>query len=242
MILGAHQPNFLPYLGFFDKLIKSDIFVIRDEVQFVKRSWQHRNRIKINVLDENGNPRSKWITVPVGRTMLPIRDIAIKNDVKRGNKTWSINILNQIEDSYCRTPFFKECFPQIKEILLTKYVKLIDLNMSLINFLKDSLNIEKEFIYASSLNIEKVDANTDLINICKAVKADIYLSGQGAKKYLDESLFEKKGIKVIYNNFEPSAYKQLGNNFIPNLSIVDVIFNIGLYETRRLLGCQKLVV
>jgi len=225
-IMSAHQPNFMPYLGFFDKMEKSDIFVIRDEVQFVERDWHHRNSIRIGGEDGNGNPQSKWLTVPIKKESENIKDIVIKNDVKYKNVPWNVYMIRQIKSNYEKTPYFKQYFPRLEEILLSKKQKLIDLNMEIINFLMEAFDIRTDVLYASSLNGNKYNATVDLINLCKATGSNIYLSG-AAKRRLEEELFQKEGIEVLVQDFKHPVYQQRYPGFLPNMSAIDALFNFG---------------
>lgn len=230
-VMSAHQPNFIPYLGFFDKMLKSDIFIIRDEVQFVERDWHHRNRIRIDGKDENGMPQSKWLTIPVKKENKDIKDIEIRNEVKYKNVLWNIYMLRQIKSNYETAPFFKKYFPRIEAIFLSKKDKLIELNIDIINFLKESFGIKTEILYASSINgcEETFNASTDLVKLCKYTQADIYLSGAGGKGYLDLEPFRKEGIEVIFQEFNHPSYKQVYLGFAPYMASIDALLNIGSF-------------
>lgn len=228
-VMSAHQPNFLPYLGFFDKMIKSDVFIIRDECQFCKRDYHHRNRIRIDGKDEQGNPQCKWLTVPVEKEEKDLKDVMIKNNVQQKNVPWNVFMARQIKSNYEKTPFFKNYYPEIEKLLLSRKERLIDLSMDIIDFLKDSFKINTEIVYASKLIGYKKTfiASLDLANLTREVNAGIYLSGSGGKNYLNLEHFEKEGIEVRFQEFHHPTYPQRFPGFVPYMSAIDALFNAG---------------
>lgn len=226
-VMSAHQPNFLPYLGFFDKMKKSDVFVIRDEVQFVERDYHHRNRIRIDGTSDK-KPQCKWIRVPVTKERKHIRHIMVRNEVKDKNIPWNIFILRQIRNNYETAPFFSAYHPELEAILRAKTEKLIDLNMEIIELLKGCFNINTEIVYASQLDYKKTgDASEDLVRIAKALDADVYLSGAGGRAYLNHGLFSTAGVDLQFQSFTHPVYRQRYPGFIPNLAAIDALFNVG---------------
>ena len=139
MIIAIHQPNYLPYLGFFDKMKKSDIFVIYDDAQFNKREFQHRNRIRVN----NG---WKWLTVPVEKEEIPIKEIKIINEPKKNKPHWSKIHFREIHANYAKTQYFGVYEDEIRIIYERRYKKLVDLNIALIKFLMKSFNIDVKIL------------------------------------------------------------------------------------------------
>jgi len=238
-VMSAHQPNFLPYLGFFDKMLKSDIFVIRDEVQFVEKDFHHRNRIRIK--GNNGQePQSKWIRVPVKKERRHLRKIMIKKNVLDKNTPWNINMSRQIKGNYQGTPFFERYYSELEELILLENKRLVDYNMRIIRYLKDSFNINTEIVFASELGFEKTgQATEDLIRIAKAVGTDIYLSGIGGKGYLDQKLFYKERVELRFQRFNHPVYQQGGNGFLPNLAAIDALFNAGNVFNKKFADSKK---
>lgn len=231
LVVSAHQPNFLPYLGFFDKMMKSDIFVIRDEVLYIKKEFHNRNRIRINGNDPK-NPQYKWITVPVHEQNDYIRHIKIKKDAKDKNIPWNEKILKDIKVNYSRTPYFSKYFPEIDKIFRKNHDNLLDLNMELINFLTEKFEIRTKIILASELKLkpahyEKSDASQDLADICKALGAKTYLSGDGGRVYFSKIPFEKSCVRIEFQNYKHPEYKQAFHGFLPYMSALDALFNIG---------------
>ncbi len=232
IVAGLHQPNFLPYLGFFDKLKHSDIFVIRDEVLFVRKDFHQRNKIRINSNDNKNNPQFKWIKVPVVDVGDYILHVPIKKDEIRDKLPWHKKILHDISVSYKGTKFFSSFFPKLEKIFDNSDEKLISLNMKLINFLKDSFGIKTKIILASELglkpeNYEKSDASEDIVNICKKIKANVYLSGDGAKNYINSDLFDKVGIKLMFQGYNHPVYEQRYPGFLKYMSALDALFCLG---------------
>ena len=198
---------------------QSDIFVIYDDAQFNKEDFQHRNRIRIY----HG---WKYLTVPVERKRIPIRDIKIRNELMIKGMTWQEAHLKEIRDNYKDTPHYAPYEEHLEAIYTDKYDKLIDLNMNIIHFLKDVSDIKTKIIFASELGFASRSTER-LVDITEALGGDVYLSGPAGWDYLDVSLFERRGISVEFQNFKHPAYKQRYDGFIPNMSAIDALFNVG---------------
>jgi len=236
--IALHQPNFIPYLGFFDKLRKVDLFVIRDEVLFIKREFHNRNRIRINSNDNLNNPQSKWIKVPVNEIKDFIKHIKIKRGFIRNSNAWHEHILHEIKTSYEGAPFFDRYYPKLRQIFNNTDDMLLSLNMKIIRLLMDVFNIKTKIIMASDLNLkkehyQKSDASEDIVDICKALGAKIYLSGTGGVNYLDLKPFKREGISVEFHKYDHPVYKQRFPGFVPYLSALDALFCIGQIPARR---------
>jgi hypothetical protein len=218
--VAIHQPNYLPYLGFFDKMKQSDIFVIYDDAQFEKGEFQHRNRIRIY----HG---WKWLTVPVEKKHSPINEIPIKNEVTtwKGVK-WADVHFKDIRDNYKDTPCYSVYEEEIKRIYENKHDKLMDLNMDLIKFLVKVFDINVEMVFASDFGFTSKSTER-LVEIVEALDGDVYLSGPKGRDYLEASLFEKKGIKIVFQDFKHPVYKQRYEGFVPNMAAIDALFNVG---------------
>lgn len=219
MIVAIHQPNYLPNLAFFYKIANCDKFVFLDNAQYVKHQFMNRNKVK-TVNGEN------WLTVPVltkDKLGQPIDDVEINNQ-----SNWRIDHWKTIKQNYTKAEHFKEYDFFFEGIYRNNWEWLCHLNKTLIIEICDLLGILKNmnFIYASDMNIDS-ESTERLINICKAVGGDTYLSGASGHKYLDESLFEKENIKLVYSDFKHPTYNQLWGEFLPNISIIDLLFNEG---------------
>lgn len=223
MIVAAHQPNYLPWPGYFHKILKSDLFIILDHVEFSKRGFINRNRVK-------GIRGALWLTVPVNAGVhTSINEVLIDN-----SKDWRRKHAHTLKSSYGKTPYFHEIYPLFEEIYDKEWTHLVDLNVEIIRRISEMLHIETPFQFSSGMNPQGKKMEM-IIDICKKAGATVYFSGKGAKKYQDENEFEKNGIKLIYQNIELPEYPQRFGKFVPNLSIVDMLFNIGVKETKRVL-------
>lgn len=212
---SIRQPGYLPFLGFFKKIESVNTFVIFDDVQYSRGDWDNRNKI-------GSNDGPLWLTVPIlNKSSKLLSDIEIDF-----SKNWISKHFSTIEYNYKNTPFFNIYWNNIKTIINKPRKKLIDLNLDLINYFISILEIKTEIILSSSLNIKEC-GSTKLLEICKKLKCDTYLSGELGKNYLDETIFKNENIKVVFEKFEHPSYNQKFTNFIPNLSIIDLIFNEG---------------
>lgn len=214
VIVSIHQPNYLPYLGFFDKMNKSDIFVIYDDAQFNDKDYHHRNKIRTS-------RGWQWLTVPIVKEKVPINKIKIKNI-----EDWKDKHFTAIRANYLKSKYFSEYEDILEELYEKRYEYLVDLNLSLINFIKDSFEINTKIVCSSKLKIES-KSTQKLIDIVKACGGDTYLSGPGGRNYMNESLFKDSNIELIFQEFEHPIYKQRYDEFIKNLSAIDLLFNEG---------------
>lgn len=223
MMIGIHQPNFLPWLGYFAKLMKSDIFVLLDTVQFSKGGYQNRVQIKTS----NG---SSWLTASV--TPSKIREGEI--DLNRFH-FWKTKHLKTMSQNYSKSPHFDYFFDQIYLYYNSySHSSLFDFNLGLIRLVCNALGeSDKKIILASNLKQSgEVFANSlkgddRLIDICKTLDGSIYLSGQGGKQYQDDQKFEQAGLSIDYDIFEHPQYPQLWGDFEKGLSVLDLLFNTG---------------
>ena len=214
-MIGIHQSQFLPWIPYFYKIIKSDKFVVLDDVQFQKNGVQNRNQIK--------TPQGAiWLTIPVKSKLdTPINEVEVSN-IKVYDK-----ILKTIDLNYKRSPYYNQVYPSIEAVLNKKHKYLHKTNSELLN---ESLKfVRTEFYIEYSSNIPTTHLKDDLvIEIIKFLKDDEYLSGKGALGYMDLDKFKKQNIKVYIFDFNYIEYPQLWDKrqgFIPNLSILDLLFN-----------------
>ncbi len=222
MKIAIHQPQYLPWPGYFNKIMQCDLFIFLDDVQYKKNEWQNRNRIK-------SAAGIQWLTVPVHYKFgQKINEIKIDNHI-----LWRKDHLKSIKVNYNKAKYFYEFFVYIEELLNKEYKMLVDINVSSIIKILSYLGIDKPFKFSSELKVE--GEKTDrLVNICKKLSADIYISGSGAKEYLEVEKFIDNGINVIFQEYKTPDYPQLFDEFIPNISIIDMIFNVGKEETLKL--------
>ena len=223
MIIAAHQPQYLPWLGFFDKIDSSDAFVLLDTVQFKKNEWQHRNRIKT----AGG---WQWLSVPVRhRFGQIISEIQINN-----TQRWQHKHIQSILQNYRRAPFFSEYQPVLEALLLKKWEYLSELNISLIQLLCERLGISTPCYTDSQLGDFTSDPDLRLIEITLSLGGQTYLAGAGGREYMRLNLFQEAGIEVVFQDYRHPAYHQLHGDFMSHLSVIDLLFNCGP-ESRRIL-------
>jgi len=215
MLVTIHQPNYLPWPGFFHKWQESDQFIILDTVQFHKNDWQNRNRIKT----ANG---VLWLSVPVHFTFPDV--IA---DVKIANARWARKQIASIEQAYGKLPFFAAIWPDIKQILAAPWISLSEMNVALIRVLGQMLGCDAPLLLASSLPVHQTDPTLRLIELCQCVQGDAYLSGSEGRNYLLQDQFIKHDIELWFQQVDAPIYPQLYGDFIPYLSVLDLLFHVG---------------
>ncbi len=212
------QPTYLPWLGYFDLMDQGDVFVFLDSVQFAKRSWQQRNRIK-TVAGE------LMLTVPVltkGKREQRINEAKIDQSQQFQEKH-----IRTISSNYSKAANYKSNYEEFASLIRQNNDSLAELNIKLICWLKEKLNIRTEILRSSDLNVEGEKAHL-LVNICNAVGADAYLSAAGSKVYIDEdNPFPENGIKLLYHEYEHPLYQQLFGEFLPFMSTIDLLLNEG---------------
>ncbi len=213
--LVAIQPSFLPWLGYFDLIKKSSIFIFYDHVQYDKNGWRNRNRIY------KPDNSWQWLTIPVnGSTTINLNDVEISN--------WDFNkkkILKSLKQNYSRHPNFKNTFKMLEKIFDNNYKKIGDLSIDLTVEICKHLNIKINYLRSSDYDNIK-DKNLNLIEWCKKTQCNQYLTGKLAINYIQNELFKKNKIQLLWHQYNHIKYKQFNNrNFISNLSVIDYLFN-----------------
>ena len=218
MIVSIHQPNYLPWSGFFHKMSMCDQFVLLDNVPFSKNSYQNRCKIKTS------QGTNKWLTVPVlmsGHFGQATNLVQIDKRSRWASKHW-----RTIKQNYSRAPFFDVLAECIKSVYHADWDLLGDLNVELITRIAKVLRIATPLVRATSIGVE--GRRSDLLySICQSLGASEYLSGPSGRNYLDVQVFTAHGIKVTYHSFTPPTYPQLYGDFIPGLSVSDLLANCG---------------
>jgi len=218
MRIGILQPGYLPWLGFFEQIYKSDVFIIYDDVQYDKNGWRNRNRIKT----PNG---AQWLTVPVHfklKENLPVNEVKIDNSLN-----WRKKHLFSIKNNYSKAPFYENYIKIFEDAYAIDWVGLVDLDMYFIHKLLECIGMrDKKIIMSSSLAVKSSGVGK-LIEICKIFKADIFYEGAAGRDYIDENIFLNEGIKIEYQDYKHPEYSQLYGKFIPYLSVIDLLFNHG---------------
>ncbi|MFH1569316.1 MAG: WbqC family protein [Gemmatimonadota bacterium] len=214
MIVAIHQPQFMPWLGYFDKLDRCDHFVLLDTVQYKKNEWQNRNRIKTV---QGG----QWLTVPV-RFSFPsrIREVAVNEDTNWRHKHWQSLVTN-----YSRAPHWEALEPALKELYGRPWAELAELNRATVEMLAGALGIGTAVTWASQLEGIGEDPTGRLVDLCRALGADAYLSGADGASYMDLAQFEEAHIEVIFQQYDHPTYPQLFGEFQSHLSALDLALN-----------------
>tara|TARA_B100001750_G_scaffold90459_1_gene71504 strand:- start:3014 stop:3721 length:708 start_codon:yes stop_codon:yes gene_type:complete len=223
-VVAIHQPEYLPWLGFFKKMMNVELFVFLDDVQFRKKGWQNRNRIRIN-------DGTTLLSIPVHTHSYPkINEVTIDNE-----KNWSMRHKKSILYNYARAPYFGEIKDFIESIFEKKFQYLVDLNTEIIKFIMNELEIKSKIVFSSELEISKKGSDR-VLDICKAVDADHYITGTfWAESNLRVEEFKKSNIDVEFQKFQHPTYKQIHGKFIPEMSIIDLLFNEGRKEAKKIL-------
>lgn len=229
MKVAIHQPHYFPWLGYFDKMAKADVFVLLDQVQLEKNSLMLKNRI----LDKNGEV--KFITISgetkgfLGREY---RDILTKDvDV------WKSRQMNAMRDYYRKAAFSKEIIPLLEEFFKQDLPTICQWTCGSIEWVRKLLGITTPLIYQSDVEYDRESRRSDLVYaICKAIGADTYFSGRGASvEYLDRERFAENGVSIVFQDFQHPVYPQCNSTeFVPGISVLDLLFNCGIEESRRI--------
>lgn len=225
-VVVIHQPDFVPYLGFFHRFLHADMYIALDHVQFVhsNRSWTHRDKIKTA-------QGEKWLTVSVKKAP---RDTAI-NRIELSTETdWRQDNLRLLEQNYRKAPYYGELMPQIEKLYAQPLHLLHDFNMASIEILMNLLDVRIPWVWSSSLDPAGAK-NELLVDLLQKVSATHYLSGVGARDYFYPAPFEAAGIEVVWQNFTHPVYAQQFGEFVPYLSALDVLFNHGITASREML-------
>jgi hypothetical protein len=226
-VVAIHQPNFLPWLGYFDKIARADVFVLLDDVQFSKGSYTNRVRILVN-----GEP--KWLTVPVDRgggSSQPIAEVRIRED-----GSWRDKAVETIRHAYARAPHFDEAFAVVEPLLRERTDRLAELNEAAIRELARRLAADgPELVRSSSLGAGG-RATDRLVEIVRAVEGDAYLGGVGAGGYQEDEKFERAGIELLSQDFSPPDYPQAAEEPVHGLSAIDALMSCGFERTAAMLG------
>ncbi len=221
-VVACHQPNFLPWLGFFDKLARADVLVLLDDVQFPRSSrGTPMNRVKVMV---SGEPR--WVTVPVVRSgTQAIREVAVDDA-----QPWRRKVLGTIESNYAREPHFDEVMPVVREVVETVAPNLAAYNEHGVRRLAGLIGLDPgRLVLQSELGGE--GAATDLlISLVRAAGGDTYLSGDGADEYQEVDKYAAAGLELRFQEFTAPDY-----GVPPGLSVVDALMRVGPERTRELL-------
>lgn len=215
MRVAIHQPQYLPWLGYLDKLDSADVFVILDTVQFKKHEWQNRNRIRT----KDG---WQWLTVPI-IDRFPER---IDRVEVNSRTDWQRKHCQALRLHYGRAPFWEPLGPELIALLEKPWARLCVLNVAVLELLCQRLDIQTPIRLASTLSARE-DPTDRLIDLCRALGGTVYLAGQGGREYMDVGRFVQAGMAVQFQAYRHPEYPQRYTPFISQLSVVDMIFNCG---------------
>ena len=224
-VIGIHQPNYIPWIGYFYKIAMSDIFVFLDDAQFEKNSFADRNSIK--------TPQgSCYLKIPVelpDGLQTKYNETRVKDEL-----SWREKHLKTIDMNYRRAPFYQECMPFIYDMYQDKSSDIGSFNSNFIVQTAKKIGLQTNFRYSSEMRISG-NSTERLKNIVLELHGKVYFSGFGGSKYQDESLYENNGIVLKYTNFEHPIYPQLWGEFQRNLSIIDMMFNVGFDMCKKII-------
>ena len=224
------QPGYLPWLGFFDQMRRSDIFVFYDDVQFDKNGWRNRNRIK----SPGGEPH--WLSVPVRVGSLSQRILETEID---NRQPWARKHTGTIRQFYARAPFVKRYLPELEELLAgRRWELLVDLDAAVIELMCGWLGIHRQIMRSSELGVEG-ERSQRLLDICLRLGASRYLSGSAARDYLNVELFASRGVEVLWQDYKHPVYAQQHGEFVPFLSAIDLLLNCGEQSASIIAGAES---
>jgi len=230
MLAAIHQLHYLPWLRYFEKIARSDVFIVLDNIQFNKNGWQNRNKVKTVA-------GATLLTVPVhasyGGTLDAVR---VDNTARWARKHWAT-----IRQSYGRAPYFEGHATFLESLYTRRWDRLNDVNRAMLEYFASALGIETRFVYASELLVPG-DATGRLVNLLNAVGADRYYTGAYAlERYLDADMLGDAGFAIEVQEWKAPVYPQLHGEFIPDLAIVDLLLNCGPTSLEKLVGAASAV-
>lgn len=229
-ICSIHQPSYWPYLGLFDKVARSDVFVFLDDVQYVKNDFKNRNRIFINSAASADPCRVGWLT-------LPVRHVAMTQTIEQSDVIDGPRVMRKHWSTVHQAYATATGFPGLKDRLLALFhremsdpLALAEINIAVIEFGLNLLNIDAQVAGRSSdIQGKSNDPTQRLIDICKHVGADTYLAGAGGHDYMSVEEFQRHGIRLLWQEWKPAPYPQQHSpsEFVPYLSCLDFFLNLG---------------
>ena len=229
-IVAIHQPNFFPWLGYFNKIIRSDIFIVLDHVQFPKKGGTWMNRAKIII-----QGKEHWFTIPVKRNYSGMKNV---NEIELDNvKNWKTDLMKTLKINYSSATHISETLALLKDLISFECNLLSDFNLNIIYKLCETFNISTDKFKISSKLSPQSYATDMLIDLVRKVEGKSYLCGGGASKYQEDEKFEAQGINLIYQNFQQPVYVQSNSkDVISGTSIIDVLMNCGVDGTLEIIS------
>ncbi len=227
MILSIHQPSYFPWLGLLNKIAKSDVYMVMDEVQLSDSAFQNRNLF----LSPDG--KAKYLTIGFNKKDYLSRRFC---DLEIVQPDWQAKHLNVLKAYYGKHCFFTEVFPYIEPLFSKEYSLLAAPVLESMIISMQLLDIRAKIIYQHELEYDRETRKNDLVlALVKATGADVYLAGTGSKSYMQLDVFKENGIDVVFNHFAHPAYPQRGQEkFEPGISCLDLLFNVGIERSREI--------
>ena len=229
MILTAHQPVYLPWLGLFHKIALSDAYVFLDTVKYLKQDWNNRNKIK-------GANGAMWLSVPAatkGTDNILLQDVRISNQ-----HNWRLKHWHSIKSCYGRAPYFAQYAPVCEEIYHRQWEFLNDLNHQMMMWFLEALRIKVRFLRASELDLQGTKSDL-ILDMCRKLGATTYIFGALGRDYAKVNDFEDAGVKVVFQDYRHPEYRQMHGAFISHMSILDLLFNCGPNSLEILMNDQQ---
>ena len=230
-VVAIHQPNFFPWLGYFDKLHRCDEFVLLDTVQFPKKGGTWINRVKVLV-----NGEARWLTAPVNRNYHGYQDI--RSTMFDESKPWRATLVATLTAAYRRASHFKATIELLSPLLLNPETRVAHYNEHAIRSLVTALGISPRKLRIASALSAQGASNELLIAITQELGGTHYLCGGGAGGYQDDAMFAAAGLQVSYQSFEHPLYEQANPRFVAGLSSIDALMHLGIDGTKQLLGIR----
>ena len=217
-LVTMHQPNYLPWIGLFSKVMQTECFVIMDTFQYTRHGIIHRNKIRTNA-------GGSYLTIPIGKEFATARitDVELPRD-----KAWREIHWQSIYQNYIKTDFFKEHADFFDKLYHQDFQYLWQINLNIIRYMLQCFHINVEIIMASDLNLDINLKHTDMIiAVLKSIGATTYLSGQSGRDYMELGKFQQNNLICKFAKFNHPVYQQRYPGFEPNLSAIDLLFNVG---------------
>ncbi len=232
IVVVGHQPQYMPYVGILSKISLCDIYIIVDHVQFVRKYFHNRTYIKVG-------EESRLLTIPVlskGKFESAICEIEINH-----NTNWIRKHLKTIRLAYSKAPFFERYYELIEDIFLKRHAHLSIFTSELLIFFLKEFELVEDIRFSSSMGI--LGNKTDLLmDLTRAVNGNVYISGEGARDYFDEELFDRSGFRHRFAHFEHPQYLQLGRNFLEGMGCIDLLFNCGKDGRKYIISRERQLV
>jgi hypothetical protein len=227
MIVAIHQPQFMPWLGYFDKMDRADCFVLLDNVQYKKNEWQNRNRIKTA-------QGIQWLTVPVSFAFpARIMEVGVNQKDNWRRKHWQALLTN-----YSKAPYWDRACEFLETFYARDWDMLSAVNQASIEWLRGVLGIDTELLLSSEMELSE-EPTERLLDVCRTVGADTYLAGADGRGYMDLEHFSQAGIDLIFQDYEHPIYPQLFADFESHLSALDLVVNCGPESLEILRGGRE---